>query len=303
MQKSVTIYQENTIKNQDGNIIRLDNEDSLKRYIQEVKKFPILTAKEEYDLAKDWAENQNLVAAQKLVSSHLRLVVKIAFGYRGYGLPTQDIISEGNLGLMQAVKKFKPDMGFKLATYAVWWIRASINEYILHSWSLVKIGTTAAQKKLFFNLKKIKAKIQGAEDRSLNNIEIQHIAEQLQVSPNEVKQMEQRISSHDSSLNSPLSIDEDSQFQDFIVDDKNNPEDNIINIQMNDYYKQMVDLGMQSLNDREKAIIQARYLTDDPETLENLAQQHHISRERVRQIEVRALEKLRDNLQHSLQLH
>ncbi len=210
--------------NEQKDIAKLQSEDALIAYMKSIKKYPMLKPEEEAALAQDWYDNKNTESAHKLVTSHLRLVAKIAFGYRGYGLPTTDLIAEGNIGLMQAVKKFEPKMGFRLATYAIWWIKASINEYILHSWSLVKIGTTAAQKKLFFNLKKFKSKIQGSDDRNLTDKEIHQIAEQLNVSTHEVANMEQRIAAHDSSLNAPISHDDDhGQIQDFIIDEIINP--------------------------------------------------------------------------------
>ena len=266
----------------------------LNRYLSEIRKFPMLAKDEEFMLAKRWAEHQDPKAAHRLVTSHLRLVAKIAMGYRGYGLPVGEVISEGNVGLMQAVKKFDPDRGFRLATYAMWWIKASIQEYVLRSWSLVKMGTTAAQKKLFFNLRKVKSEISALEEGDLQHEHVAQIATKLGVSETDVVNMNRRMSSGDSSLNAPLRAAEgDSEWQDWLVDDKQQSQETVL--ADNQEYGQRMDLlteAMGELNDREREILTERRLKDSPTTLEELAERFGVSRERVRQIEVRAFEKL-----------
>ena len=267
-------------------------EGSLSRYLDKIKKFPMLNAEEEYMLAKSWRERGDLKSAHKLVTSHLRLVARMAMGYRGYGLPVSELISEGNIGLMQAVKKFDPEKGFRLATYAMWWIRAQIQEYVLHSWSLVKIGTTAAQKKLFFNLKKLKNQLQSIEDGNLSPENVSEIANRLDVKETEVKDMENRLFSGDHSLNVRLSNEADIEWQDMIMD-KGDTQDIIIeNKNEYNYRKKIFSEALKVLNHREKEIIQLRRLRDKPKKLEELSQQFKISRERVRQIEEKAMEKL-----------
>ncbi len=277
-----------------ANLPALSPDGGLNRYLSEIRKFPMLAKDEEFMLAKRWAEHQDPKAAHKLVTSHLRLVAKIAMGYRGYGLPVGEVISEGNVGLMQAVKKFEPDKGFRLATYAMWWIKASIQEYVLRSWSLVKMGTTAAQKKLFFNLRKVKSEISALEEGDLRHDQVEQIATKLGVSEADVVSMNRRMSSPDSSLNAPLRASEgDSEWQDWLVDDKQVSQETVL--ADSEEYDQRMDLlkvAMGELNDREKEILTERRLKDNPTTLEDLAERFGVSRERVRQIEVRAFEKL-----------
>ena len=273
----------------------LTPEGSLSRYLAEIRKFPMLAKDEEYMLAKRFAEHGDPGAAQKLVTSHLRLVAKIAMGYRGYGLPIGEVISEGNVGLMQAVKRFDPDKGFRLATYAMWWIKASIQEYILRSWSLVKIGTTAAQKKLFFNLRKIKGQIDAIEDGDLHPHQVKLIADKLGVGQDDVVQMNRRMSGGEASLNAPLGKTEESggEWQDWLVDENAvNAEQKLVNENEYDVRMSLLDQAMATLNEREQHIITERRLKDNPATLEELSQDYGVSRERVRQIEVRAFEKL-----------
>jgi RNA polymerase sigma-32 factor len=268
-------------------------EGSLSRYLQEIRKFPMLEPQEEYMLAKRWKEHEDSEAAHKLVTSHLRLVAKIAMGYRGYGLPIGEVISEGNVGLMQAVKRFEPEKGFRLATYAMWWIRASIQEYILRSWSLVKMGTTAAQKKLFFNLRKVKGQIQAIEEGDLHPEQVTTIATRLGVTEDEVVSMNRRLSGPDNSLNAPLRADsEGGEWQDWLVDDSADQEATLGDKEELDLRHDMLAKAMQTLNEREMHILTERRLKDEPATLEDLSQEYGISRERVRQIEVRAFEKL-----------
>ena len=268
-------------------------EGSLSRYLQEIRKFPMLEPQEEYMLAKRWKEHEDTEAAHKLVTSHLRLVAKIAMGYRGYGLPIGEVISEGNVGLMQAVKRFEPERGFRLATYAMWWIRASIQEYILRSWSLVKMGTTAAQKKLFFNLRKVKGQIQAIEDGDLHPDQVKTISERLGVTEDEVVSMNRRMAGPDNSLNAPLRQDSESgEWQDWLVDDTADQEATLGEEQELDLRREMLARAMSTLNEREMHILTERRLKDEPATLEDLSQEYGISRERVRQIEVRAFEKL-----------
>ena len=270
----------------------ISSQGSLQKYLTEIKKFPILNIEEEYTLAKSWQDSKDINAAHKLVTSHLRLVAKIAMGYRGYGLPISDLISEGNIGLMQAVKRFDPDRGFRLATYAIWWIRASIQEYILHSWSLVKIGTTAAQKKLFFNLRKIKNELKLINDGELKPEEVKIISERLSVDESEVKSMNVRMSGHDHSLNRPLNNDSTTEWQDWLEDKKVNQEKKLEDSQEYKYRKAILLNALNNLNEREKHIFESRRLREEPMTLEELSKKYQISRERIRQIEVRAFEKV-----------
>ncbi len=270
-------------------------EGSLSRYLHDIRKFPMLEAQEEYQLAKEYADKDNVKAAHKLVTSHLRLAAKIAMGYRGYGLPIGEVISEGNVGLMQAVKKFDPERGFRLATYAMWWIRASIQEYVLRSWSLVKIGTTAAQKKLFFNLRRLKGEINAINGGQLNPDQVSEIADRLGVNENEVTVMDGRMSTGDQSLNAPMRNDgeEGGQWQDWLEDGSESQEVVLAETDEMDARRKVLMQAMQSLNEREAAILTARRLRDEPETLETLSQRFDVSRERIRQIESRAFGKLR----------
>ncbi|HEX9931460.1 MAG TPA: RNA polymerase sigma factor RpoH [Allosphingosinicella sp.] len=272
-------------------------EAGLNRYLAEIKKFPILAPEEEYMLAKRWTEHQDTDAAAKLVNSHLRLVAKIAMGYRGYGLPLAELISEGNIGLMQGVKKFEPERGFRLATYAMWWIRASIQEFILRSWSLVKMGTTAAQKKLFFNLRRMKNQIEAFEDGDLKPEDVTKIATDLGVSEDDVISMNRRMAmGGDTSLNVPLREEGDGQWQDWLVDTEPLQDERVADAEESKVRHELLLEAMKSLNDREKHILTERRLTDDPKTLEELSQVYDVSRERIRQIEVRAFEKLQKAL-------
>ncbi|HYW16353.1 MAG TPA: RNA polymerase sigma factor RpoH [Allosphingosinicella sp.] len=275
----------------------MSGEAGLNRYLAEIKKFPILAPEEEFMLAKRWTEHQDTDAAAKLVNSHLRLVAKIAMGYRGYGLPTAELISEGNIGLMQGVKKFEPDRGFRLATYAMWWIRASIQEYILRSWSLVKMGTTAAQKKLFFNLRRMKNQIEAFEDGDLKPADVTKIATDLGVSEEDVISMNRRMSmGGDTSLNVSLREEGDGQWQDWLVDTDPLQDERVADAQESQVRHELLVEAMQALNEREKHILTERRLTDEPKTLEELSQVYDVSRERIRQIEVRAFEKLQKAL-------
>jgi RNA polymerase sigma-32 factor len=267
-------------------------EGGLTRYLQEIRKFPLLEPQQEYMLAKSWREHGDTEAAHQLVTSHLRLVAKIAMGYRGYGLPISEIIAEGNVGLMQAVKRFEPDKGFRLATYAMWWIRASIQEYILRSWSLVKMGTTAAQKKLFFNLRKVKGQIHAMEEGDLHPDQVQLIATKLGVPEQDVINMNRRLAAPDHSLNAPLRAESEGEWQDWLVDEGTDQETLLAEQEELDQRRGLLTEGMKTLNDRERHILSERRLKDDPATLEELSQVYNISRERVRQIEVRAFEKL-----------
>jgi RNA polymerase sigma-32 factor len=270
-------------------------EGGLNRYLDEIRRFPMLEPQEEYMLAKRYAEHEDRGAAHKLVTSHLRLVAKIAMGYRGYGLPIGEVISEGNVGLMQAVKKFEPDRGFRLATYAMWWIKAAIQEYILRSWSLVKMGTTANQKRLFFNLRRLKGKIQAIDEGDLKPEQVTEIATKLNVSEEEVISMNRRLGG-DASLNAPIKAAEgdSGQWQDWLVDDHDNQEEILIEQDELDTRRALLSNALKVLNDREKRIFEARRLRDEPVTLEELSSEFDISRERVRQIEVRAFEKVQD---------
>ena len=273
----------------------VSGEGGLSRYLEEIRRFPMLQPDEEYMLAKRYNEHGDTKAAHKLVTSHLRLVAKIAMGYRGYGLPIGEVISEGNVGLMQAVKKFEPERGFRLATYAMWWIKAAIQEYILRSWSLVKMGTTANQKRLFFNLRKVKGKIQALDDGDLNPEQVQEIATRLNVSEEEVVSMNRRLSG-DASLNAPIRATEgeSGEWQDWLTDDRDNQEDILAEQDELENRRTMLAGAMSVLNDREKRIFEARRLSEDPMTLEELSAEFGISRERVRQIEVRAFEKVQE---------
>ncbi len=273
-------------------VINLAPEGNLTRYLQEIRKFPMLSAEEELELSKRWRDHQDQPAAHKLVTSHLRLVAKIAMGYRGYGLPVGELISEGNVGMMQAVKRFDPDRGFRLATYAMWWIRAAIQEYILHSWSLVKMGTTAAQKKLFFNLRRLKGQMQAIEDGDLQPEQVAKIAHALDVPEQDVVSMNRRLSFPDHSLNAPLRVDGEGEWQDWLVDDAESQETTFGDREEFSGRKALLQGALSSLNERERHILIERRLKDNPTTLEDLSQQYNISRERVRQIEVRAFEKL-----------
>jgi RNA polymerase sigma-32 factor len=266
-------------------------ENGLSRYLDEIRKFPMLQPQEEYMLAQRFKEHQDRDAAHRLVTSHLRLVAKIAMGYRGYGLPLGEVVSEGNIGLMQAVKRFEPEKGFRLATYAMWWIRASIQEYILRSWSLVKMGTTANQKKLFFNLRKAKSQISALEEGDLRPEQVQQIATKLGVEKHEVIEMNRRLGG-DASLNAPLRADADGEWQDFLVDEESNQEVRLVESEERDNRTLALRDALTVLNDRERRIFEARRLVDDPVTLEELSDEFGVSRERVRQIEVRAFEKV-----------
>ncbi|MGH8674123.1 MAG: RNA polymerase sigma factor RpoH, partial [Burkholderiales bacterium] len=272
--------------------LMLSPEGGLHRYLSEIRNFPMLEQGEEYMLAKRWREHEDSGAAHRLVTSHLRLVAKIAMGYRGYGLPLAEIVSEGNVGLMQAVKRFEPDKGFRLATYAMWWIKASIQEYILRSWSLVKIGTTAAQKKLFFNLRKAKGQIKAIEEGDLRPEQVKLIATKLGVTEDEVVSMNRRLAAPDHSLNAPLRADSEGEWQDWLVDESPSQETLLADREEKDDRSELLAEGMKALNERERTILTARRLKDEPATLEDLSKEYDISRERVRQIEVRAFEKL-----------
>ncbi len=265
-------------------------------YLAQIKKFPMLDAEEEYMLAKNWRENGNLQSAHKLVTSHLRLVAKIAMGYRGYGLPVNELISEGNIGLMQAVKKFDPDKGFRLATYAMWWIKAAIQEYVLRSWSLVKMGTTTAQKKLFFNLKKLKNQIAPGQEGDLKDEQVNEISKRLDVDSQEVINMNRRLMGQEKSLNDPIKFGETDEWQDWLIDESLDQELVISQKQEYDDKKELLESAMKILNEREKEIIEARRLKENPITLEELSKKYKISRERIRQIETKAFEKLQKSM-------
>jgi len=269
----------------------ISGESGLSRYLNEIRRFPMLQPEEEYMLAKRWREHEDPDAAHRLVTSHLRLVAKIAMGYRGYGLPIGEVISEGNVGLMQAVKRFEPDKGFRLATYAMWWIRASIQEYILRSWSLVKMGTTASQKKLFFNLRKAKSQISALEEGDLRPDQVEIIATRLGVSQQDVIDMNRRMSG-DASLNAPLREEGEGEWQDWLVDGGASQENLLVDREEADNRHGALNAALTVLNPRERRIFEARRLADDPITLEDLSDEFNISRERVRQIEVRAFEKV-----------
>ena len=280
------------------NLPALSNEGGLSVYLAQIKKFPMLDSEEEYMLAKNWKTTGNLKSAEKLVTSHLRLVAKIAMGYKGYGLPVNEMISEGNVGLMQAVKKFEPEKGFRLATYAMWWIKAAIQEYILRSWSLVKIGTTTAQKKLFFNLKKIKNQIAPRSEGDLRDEHVSEIAQKLNVKKDEVVSMNRRLSGKESSLNAPIGEDGD-EWQDWLTDKGMDQELKFAQKEEMDQRKDLLKDSIKILNDREKEILYARRLNDDPITLEDLSKKYKISRERIRQIENKAFEKVQKHMLNS----
>ena len=280
------------------NLPSLSNEGGLSAYLAQIKKFPMLDYEEEYMLAKNWKTTGNLKSAEKLVTSHLRLVAKIAMGYKGYGLPVNEMISEGNVGLMQAVKKFEPEKGFRLATYAMWWIKASIQEYILRSWSLVKIGTTTAQKKLFFNLKKIKNQLAPRSEGDLRDEHVSEIARKLDVKKEEVVSMNRRLSGKEHSLNAPIGEDGD-EWQDWLVDKEMDQELKFAHKEEMEQRKDLLTDSIKILNDREKEILYARRLNDEPTTLENLSKKYKISRERIRQIENKAFEKVQKHMLNS----
>jgi len=273
-------------------VINVGPEASLSRYFQEIRKFPLLTQQEEIDLSRRWRDAEDSNAAHRLVTSHLRLVAKIAMGYRGYGLPVSELISEGNIGMMQAVRRFDPDRGFRLATYAMWWIRAAIQEYILHSWSLVKMGTTAAQKKLFFNLRRLKGQMQAIDEGDMAPEQVGKIAKTLGVSENDVVSMNRRLAAPDHSLNAPLRAEGDGEWQDWLVDDQDSQEDTLAEAEEFSGRKALLGEALATLNERERHILTERRLKEEPATLEALSHDYNISRERVRQIEVRAFEKL-----------
>jgi len=279
-------------KTEISNLPSLTSEGGLSLYLAQIKKFPILDAEEEYMLAKNWRERGNLKSAHKLVTSHLRLVAKIAMGYRGYGLPVNELISEGNIGLMQAVKKFDPEKGFRLATYAMWWIKASIQEYVLRSWSLVKMGTTTAQKKLFFNLKKLKQQIAPHQEGDLKKEQIKEISDRLGVKSEEVVNMNRRMMGQEKSLNEPIKSGEKGEWQDWLASEDLDQELFVAQQQELDEKKSLLHQSIKILNDRERKIIEDRKLSNNPKTLEELSKKYKISRERIRQIETRAFEKL-----------
>ncbi len=275
-------------------------EGSLNRYLQEIRQFPMLTPEEEYMLGKRWKEHGDTEAAHRLITSHLRLVAKISMGYRGYGLPIGEVISEGNIGLMQAVKKFEPDKGFKLATYAMWWIKAAIQEFVLRSWSLVKIGTTANQKKLFFNLRRVKSQIQALDEGDLKPDQVKLIAKKLGVEESEVVSMNRRMGG-DTSLNAPLKSEAESEWQDFLVDESDNQEAVLVNNEESAQRNGFLRAALEKLTDRERRVIEARKLRDEPATLDDLSKEFDVSRERIRQIEVRAFEKLQKAVRNAAQ--
>jgi RNA polymerase sigma-32 factor len=280
--------------------LEISPERNLSRYLQEIRKFPMLSPEEEFSLARRWREEGDVEAAHRMVTSHLRLVAKIAMGYRGYGLPLGELISEGNLGMMQAVKRFDPDRGFRLATYAMWWIRAAMQEYILHSWSLVKMGTTAAQKKLFFNLRKLKGQMQAIDDGDMAPEHVTRIADRLRVSEEEVVNMNRRLASPDHSLNAPMRKDGEGEWQDWLVDDTDDQETRFAESEELKDRRRLLVGAMKTLTERERHILNERRLKDSPATLENLSRQYGISRERVRQIEVRAFEKLQKSVRNAI---
>jgi RNA polymerase sigma-32 factor len=272
--------------------VALSPEQGLSRYLSEIRKFPMLEKNEEFMLARQWRDQEDTEAAERMVTSHLRLVAKIAMGYRGYGLPMAEVISEGNVGLMQAVKKFDPEKGFRLATYAMWWIRAAIQEYILRSWSLVKLGTTAAQKKLFFNLRRLKGEMKALDEGDLRPEQARLIAEKLNVTEAEVFSMNGRMSGSDASLNVPMGTDGDMEWQDWLADDEPGTAETFADRQELDSRMELLTSAMEDLSERERHILTERRLIDEPKTLEELSDQYGVSRERIRQIEVRAFEKL-----------
>lgn len=274
------------------NLPVIAGESSLHQYLMEIRKFPLLDADEEYMLAKRWAEHTDYDAAHRLVTSHLRLVAKVAQGFRGYGLPVGDLIAEGNIGLMQAVKRFDPERGFRLSTYAVWWIRAAIQEYVLRSWSLVKVGSSAAQKRLFFNLRKLKRSLLAIDQKEMTDEQISKIAEVLDVGEQDVIDMDQRMSATDQRLNAPVGLEGDQEWMDLLEEPSDNQEEQLSDRQQHNQQRALLTSAMGTLNEREREIIEARRLREDPATLEELSQIYKVSRERVRQIEVRAMEKL-----------
>ena len=288
-------------KTEISNLPSLTSEGGLSVYLAQIKKFPILDAEEEYMLAKNWKERGNLKSAHKLVTSHLRLVAKIAMGYRGYGLPVNELISEGNIGLMQAVKKFDPEKGFRLATYAMWWIKAAIQEYVLRSWSLVKMGTTSAQKKLFFNLKKMKKQIAPHEEGDLKKEQVDQISKKLGVKSEEVVNMNRRMMGQEKSLNDPIKDGEKGEWQDWIVSDDLDQELFVSQKQEMDEKKSLLHQSIKILNDREREILEERKLSSEPKTLEDLSKKYKISRERIRQIETKAFEKLQKAMLNATQ--
>jgi RNA polymerase sigma-32 factor len=277
----------------------LQSDSGLSRYLQEIRKFPMLEVDEEFMLAKRWREHKDPEAAHRLVTSHLRLVAKIAMGYRGYGLPINELIAEGNVGMMQAVKRFDPDRGFRLATYAMWWIRAAIQEYILHSWSLVKIGTTAAQKKLFFNLRRVKGQIKAIEEGDLSPEQVKTISDRLAVPEEDVVTMNRRLAAPDNSLNAPVRAEGEGEWQDWLVDDSPTQETRLAENEELSARQKLLGKALDGLNDRERHILIERRLKDEPATLEDLSKEYDISRERVRQIEVRAFEKLQKSIRNA----
>ncbi|WP_119392098.1 RNA polymerase sigma factor RpoH [Taklimakanibacter lacteus] len=278
----------------------ISSEGGLGRYLQEIRQFPMLQPDEEFMLAKQWKEHGDREAAHKLVTSHLRLVAKIAMGYRGYGLPISEVVSEGNVGLMQAVKRFEPDKGFRLATYAMWWIKASIQEFILRSWSLVKMGTTASQKKLFFNLRKVKGQIQALEEGDLRPDQVKEIARRLGVPEEDVVSMNRRLSG-DASLNAPVRAESEGEWQDWLVDDSDTQEDMLVESEEKKMRLDLLSEAMDKLTDRERRVFEARRMQEDPATLEDLSQEFGVSRERIRQIEVRAFEKVQKAVKNAAQ--
>ena len=284
------------IKSEPMSVALISPDNNLGRYLDQIKKFPMLTAEDEYNLAKDWLDKNNTKAAHKLVTSHLRLVAKIAMGYRGYGLPVADLIAEGNIGMMHAVKKFDPERGFRLATYAMWWIKAAIQEFVLRTWSQVKIGTTASQKKLFFNLRKIKSKINALDDGDLSPNQVNHIAKSLDVSEDDVISMNRRMLGGDHSLNAQMNKNdgEETEWQDLLTDDRENQETLFEKHEEKTIRSKLMIDALNLLKSREKDIIIKRRLTDNPMTLEDLSQEYKVSRERIRQIENRAFEKLQE---------
>ena len=277
----------------------LQSDSGLSRYLQEIRKFPMLEADEEFMLAKRWREHKDPEAAHRLVTSHLRLVAKIAMGYRGYGLPINELIAEGNVGMMQAVKRFDPDRGFRLATYAMWWIRAAIQEYILHSWSLVKIGTTAAQKKLFFNLRRVKGQIKAIEEGDLSPEQVKTISDRLAVPEEDVVTMNRRLAAPDNSLNAPVRAEGEGEWQDWLVDDSPTQETRLAENEELSARQKLLGKALDGLNDRERHILIERRLKDEPATLEDLSKEYDLSRERVRQLEVRAFEKLQKSIRNA----
>ncbi|GBD57191.1 RNA polymerase sigma factor RpoH [Gluconobacter wancherniae] len=282
--------------------ISVGPESNLTRYLQDIRKFPLLTPQEELDLSRRWRNDEDTAAAHRLVTSHLRLVAKIAMGYRGYGLPVNELISEGNIGMMQAVRRFDPDRGFRLATYAMWWIRAAMQEYILHSWSLVKMGTTAAQKKLFFNLRRLKGQMQAIDDGDLKPEQVGKIATTLGVPEQDVVSMNQRLAAPDHSLNAPLRVDGEGEWQDWLVDDTENQEQTYAASEEFSGRKALLAQAMTNLNERERHILTERRLKEEPSTLEELSHEYGVSRERIRQIEARAMEKLQKAMSSEVEL-